>query len=59
LSTTSQENIARFGVIFPKETLEKVEKHKGRYMSRNRYIVRAVEHYLTEQEGEKFLEVNE
>jgi hypothetical protein len=49
---------AKFGVIFPKETLDLVEKHKSKYISRNQYIVRAVEHYLSEKEGENFLEVN-
>ena len=44
----STQEIARFSVLFPKGTLEKVEKHKGRYISRNKYILRAGEQYLEE-----------
>jgi metal-responsive CopG/Arc/MetJ family transcriptional regulator len=49
MSETTQQ-IAKFGVIFPKETLDLVEKHKSKYISRNQYIVRAVEHYLSEKD---------
>jgi metal-responsive CopG/Arc/MetJ family transcriptional regulator len=47
----STQEIARFSVLFPKGTLEKLEKHKGRYISRNKYILRAVEQYLNNEEN--------
>jgi hypothetical protein len=51
----SQQQIARFSVLFPKNTLEKVVKHKGPYISRNKYILRAVEQYLHNEQQKQRL----
>lgn len=37
------------GIRFPKETLKKLDRHKG-YYSRNRFLLKITEEYLTELE---------
>ena len=39
------------GILFPRETLKKLDKHRG-YYSRNRYMLKIVEEFLAKQERE-------
>ena len=39
-----------FGVCMPKETIERIEAVKGPYMTRGKYILKAVDRLLDEEE---------
>ena len=39
------------GILFPRETLNKLDKHRG-YYSRNRYLLKIVDEFLAKQEKE-------
>jgi hypothetical protein len=47
--------VVPFGLIFPRATLERVDKRKGRYMSRNKYILKIVEEHLNEEEQKRLV----
>jgi hypothetical protein len=38
------------GIVFPKETVKKIDERKGRYYSRNKYLLKIVEEHLNDNE---------
>ena len=40
------EKKTHFGVLFPDDTIERIEQSKGRYMSRNQYMLQIIETLL-------------
>ena len=42
--------MVEFGICMPKETIDRIEAAKGQYMSRGRYIWKAVDKLLAEEE---------
>ena len=50
MAQNSKSNTVCMGIRFPKETIDKIDELKG-YHSRNRYILKMVEEYLTAQES--------
>lgn len=46
----SNENLAHFGLTFPKELVRRIDVAKGKYLSRNKYILKILEEHLNENE---------
>jgi metal-responsive CopG/Arc/MetJ family transcriptional regulator len=44
------EQLVRTGIAFPSGTLKKIDEQRGRYYSRNRYMLKIIEEYLSETE---------
>lgn len=44
--------LVEFGVCMPKETVERIEAVKGPYITRGKYILKAVDKLLAEEEKE-------
>ena len=42
--------LVEFGVCMPKETVERIEAVKGPYITRGKYILKAVDKLLAEEE---------
>ena len=47
--TISDKGMVNLGLLFPKETVRKLDQSKG-YYSRNKYVLKIVEEYLNETE---------
>ena len=48
--------VQRSGIVFPKETIRKLDERKG-YYSRNRYMLKIIEEYLNREDKENIEEV--
>jgi len=44
------DNLVHLGIVFPKETIKRLDERKGKYYSRNKYLLKIVEEYLNENE---------
>ena len=38
---------------FPKETIDRIDKHKGSYYSRNKYVLKVIEEHLKKVNNEQ------
>ena len=47
----SDQNLVHLGLLFPKETVNKIDERKGQYYSRNKYLLKIVEEHLNENEN--------
>jgi metal-responsive CopG/Arc/MetJ family transcriptional regulator len=45
-------NKVQFGVTFPRDLLARIDNAKGKYLSRNKYILKILEESLDEKEQE-------
>lgn len=52
----SNENLAHFGLTFPKELVRRIDVAKGKYLSRNKYILKIIEEHLNENEKVEMLQ---
>ena len=43
-----------FSVQFPKETVAKIDKLRGRWMSRNKFILKTVTEHLEEEHHQQY-----
>ena len=43
----------RFGVVFPKETIERIERVKGKWISRNKFLIKSVTEAMDRIEAEQ------
>ena len=50
---TNNPNVVHVGVVFPKETVKKIDERKGRYYSRTKYLLKIVEEHLNENGNDK------
>lgn len=48
-----KEAMTEFGVCMPKETIARIERIKGPYLTRGKYILRAVDKMLDQEEEEE------
>jgi metal-responsive CopG/Arc/MetJ family transcriptional regulator len=53
MSTTQQPKML-FSVQFPKETVAKIDKLRGRWMSRNKFILKTVTEHLEEEHHQQY-----
>jgi hypothetical protein len=42
----SNANLVHTGIYFPRETLKKLDERRGRYISRNKYMMKIIEEHL-------------
>jgi hypothetical protein len=45
--------MTHFGVCWPEETVQKIDRVKGRYLSRTKYILKVLEEHLNDIENNK------
>lgn len=43
-------NLVQFGVTFPRDLLARIDSAKGKYLSRNKYILKILEESLDEKD---------
>jgi hypothetical protein len=55
----SAQELARFGVTFPREFVKRLDTAKGPYYSRNKFILKILEEHLNENEQEKSTQLSE
>ena len=48
----SRDGWSHSGIVFPDEVLRKLDDRKGKYLSRNKYLLQIVEDHLNEIENE-------
>jgi hypothetical protein len=46
LMMSNKQQLVHTGIVFPSETLKKLDERKGRYISRNKYLLMLVEEHL-------------
>ena len=46
-------NKMHMALWFPKETIDRIDKHKGSYYSRNKYVLKVIEEHLKKVNNEQ------
>jgi hypothetical protein len=52
----SNETLVHTGIAFPRETLKRLDERRGRYISRNKYMLKIIEEHLMNENETKNLE---
>jgi metal-responsive CopG/Arc/MetJ family transcriptional regulator len=47
---SNEQQLVHTGIVFPSEIIKKLDERKGRYISRNKYMLKIIEEYLNENE---------
>jgi hypothetical protein len=46
-------NVVHLGVVWPKEIVDKIHARKGKYISRNQYLLKIIEEHLDDNEQQQ------